>query len=795
MKNIFILVFTIIFFASCASNQVSLNNIESKKDLINQANEGSIKAMLDLNKHYNFPQTKEGLEYFNKWYKLIDSKDDKEEIFKVTKIYEDYADMFINGKTKVLNLYKLSSKLGYKPALIKQIDALLFNYDFLEARKIEDKIINTLNEDELRQLYKTYKKRYKRTDAKRVAKIIESKGYKIQIDDRITQIKKYMYSKNKKDQFNNLVNQTLDEKNKEDIQKLADYLYSRYKLTKALQAYEILLTIDPKNANAYNKIGNIYARGNYKEKLKKDITKAIKYYKKASELKNETATIALLQIYSTKKEYLEDFFKLKQTLESTTKGQLLLVKYYGKKRLKNKANEILEKLAKDGNHDALLTLALRTQSKYNFDPEEYKRIKKYQQQILNTKDKVLFEKYKNELKDKYLRSSYKEQVTQILQKDIENKNILSLRKLYRMGKYKDKENAIKYLKLASSYGDIKSSIDLAYVYTYDRKLKNPKKAIELYEKLSKEGEFQASQKLARIYMNPPRNLEKYKNVQKGLEVYETLAKQGNLKAIKKLASEYLCNSCNNGSTINYKKALIYVKKLHELGDASYTATLGWMYNFAKGVDLDLNKAKMYYEQAAEKNYSKAYYYLAWLYYKEDTDKFEIIRLDHKKAFEYLKKGAKLDNFASINLLGVFYNKGYGVKQDKLEAVKYFKKIGKYDKYASYYLGEYYRSIKEYEKAKYYFEISARRGSGAAHVELGIMHEKGEAFDKNINEALKYYKKAYNNYKSKIGAYNAALVYHYGKDGIKKDLYLARKWYRLSNTKKAQAQLKKLRNKK
>ena len=59
--------------------------------------------------------------------------------------------------------------------------------------------------------------------------------------------------------------------------------------------------------------------------------------------------------------------------------------------------------------------------------------------------------------------------------------------------------------------------------------------------------------------------------------------------------------------------------------------------------------------------------------------------------------------------------------------------------------------------------------------LAIYYEVGTATTKNIREAMKWYEKAGiggNEY----GYYNLALVYHYAKGGITKDLTKARMYY-------------------
>ena len=72
----------------------------------------------------------------------------------------------------------------------------------------------------------------------------------------------------------------VDSKDKEEIQRLADFLYKRYKYTKALYVYKELIKLDEKNDKAYLNMAYINLKGSYREKLEKDKSKAIEYLKK-----------------------------------------------------------------------------------------------------------------------------------------------------------------------------------------------------------------------------------------------------------------------------------------------------------------------------------------------------------------------------------------------------------------------------------------------------------------------------------------------------------------------------------
>lgn len=74
MKYIISIIAVLFIMSGCTNLSTPDYNKSSKEQLINSANAGDIKAMVALNKNYNFPETKEGLKYYNKWINLIDNK-------------------------------------------------------------------------------------------------------------------------------------------------------------------------------------------------------------------------------------------------------------------------------------------------------------------------------------------------------------------------------------------------------------------------------------------------------------------------------------------------------------------------------------------------------------------------------------------------------------------------------------------------------------------------------------------------------------------------------------------------
>ncbi len=780
MKITISIFLTLLFLTGCSTLNFQ-NTISSKEILINKANKGDIKAMIALNKYYNFPETKEGFDFYNKWYETINKEDKTKDILEFANIFAKYNNMFINGQEKTQSLYNLAVELGSEDALFLQIEAYLKEYNYSKINQIEKKILENPTEDKLNRLYTLYKNNYMNKEAIKIADLMTTYGFTLKQEpkDKLNQI---IYKNDKQAEINKILEEVIASKDLKKIFDTADYLKKKYKYSYAIKLYEAGFLLDNKNANAYYEASEIYKKGSYRENLKKDETKALEFLKKAVENNHFKASAKLLKEYTKNQENIQNYFNLVEKLKQTKEGKRALAQYYYNNNRKAKANEILDKLAQDGDEDSMLELALRVPSKYHFNPEEYNLTKKWQKNIIESNNLTLKKKFEEKIFSFRFASYYTTINEELIKKALEEKNIITLRNLYQKNRYKNYDMALEYLQIAASYDDVKSNLDLAREYLKSKKDEDINKGLAIYESLSEKSDINTTRLLAIFYFTK----ENFKNYTKAIHYYEKAANMGDIRSIRKLAHVFLCGECESKKFIDYKKAKIYLEKLAKHGTPKDIFNLGWTYNFGKGVEKDLLKAKEYYEKAAELGYSRAYYNLAWLYYKNN-----VIEVNYEKALEYLQKGVEQNNSKCINLLGLFYEKGYGVKQNRETAVSYYKKIASFDKYAANNLANYYRDNRNYKEAFKYYKIGDDLGNEHAMNNLGILYEKGQGVQKDINIALNYYNKSYKTKKNANAAYNIGLIYHYGKGGIKKNFQLAKEWYKKANNEKSKKQLAKI----
>ncbi len=113
---------------------------------------------------------------------------------------------------------------------------------------------------------------------------------------------------------------------------------------------------------------------------------------------------------------------------------------------------------------------------------------------------------------------------------------------------------------------------------------------------------------------------------------------------------------------------INIKELEELagnGDVGAIFELGKAYFEGNGVEANFEKARGYFEVAAERGSQISNYYLGKMYYNGNG-----VATNHLKAKEYFEKSASADNVFSAYYLGKLYYWGDGVEKDYNKANEY-----------------------------------------------------------------------------------------------------------------------------
>ena len=146
--------------------------------------------------------------------------------------------------------------------------------------------------------------------------------------------------------------------------------------------------------------------------------------------------------------------------------------------------------------------------------------------------------------------------------------------------------------------------------------------------------------------------------------------------------------------------------------------------------------------------------------------------DLKKAFE--------GNSSAQVRVGYAYQKGEGVKDDRNQAVAWYRKaalqgnrVGQYNLGVMYEFGA--GVEKNLEESKQWYRKAAEQDHRNAQYKLGIVYEEGKGTKKDLKQAVEWHRKAaeqgHARAQSRLG-----YMYEYGK-GVEKDLKQAVAWYR------------------
>lgn len=153
-----------------------------------------------------------------------------------------------------------------------------------------------------------------------------------------------------------------------------------------------------------------------------------------------------------------------------------------------------------------------------------------------------------------------------------------------------------------------------------------------------------------------------KNCDKAKYWFEQAAEKENLKALDALGVFYF-SGCNAGQ--DYKKAEEYYILANQKGSLQAKANLGELYREGGyGIEQDYDKALKWYQLAIKDNPYRAYNGLASLYIDQE---------DYDEAYKYLVEAADLDNPEAQYNLGVMYDRGVVVEQNKEQAKYWYKK--------------------------------------------------------------------------------------------------------------------------
>ncbi|NTU58973.1 MAG: sel1 repeat family protein [Chlorobiaceae bacterium] len=154
--------------------------------------------------------------------------------------------------------------------------------------------------------------------------------------------------------------------------------------------------------------------------------------------------------------------------------------------------------------------------------------------------------------------------------------------------------------------------------------------------------------------------------------------------------------------------------------------------------------------------------------------------DETTALSILRQKAEQGDSWGQDLLGtLYYFGGLGLKQDYVEAAKWFRLSARQGyAEAEYFLGrEYYggqAGEQNYVEAAKWFRLAAEQGHAAAQFNLGVMYSNGQGVKQDSFAAVKWYQQAAAQ-GSAEAQFNLGVACTNG-NGVEKNLKAAKEWY-------------------
>lgn len=232
------------------------------------------------------------------------------------------------------------------------------------------------------------------------------------------------------------------------------------------------------------------------------------------------------------------------------------------------------------------------------------------------------------------------------------------------------------------------------------------------------------------------------------------------------------------------KAKYWYEKAAELDHPDALLCLGYMYQHGEGVvGIDYFKALDWYSKAAhhEKTGGSAFFNIGLLY-RQGHGAFEE---NSHTAFIYFLQAAVVGHAKSQFKTALMYQNGEGdVEKDFQQAYTWYtaSEENKNYKVAQYNIGHLYRDgygdfKQDFKMAFQWYQLAADQGYELAEVQLGILYHNGSGVEKNYHQALYWYSKSESNTQDPITQYNIAKLYLHGYGDFKEDTAKAVEWMR------------------
>ena len=320
----------------------------------------------------------------------------------------------------------------------------------------------------------------------------------------------------------------------------------------------------------------------------------------------------------------------------------------------------------------------------------------------------------------------------------------TLGSLYYHGKgvKKNHKKAVEWYRKAANKGNPKAQTELAQMYYEGEGVKQDyKKAAEWTLKAAEQGYARAQYNIGVLFFKGEGVEQHYK---KAVEWYRKAAEQGNLGAQGNLAKMY-----EKGDGVE-KDCAQATHWWNEMIRKKGEANAEFLYNLAERSEQeaacpDPQRAAELLGAAAAKGYAAAKEKLETLAKQDDIKaQYMLAKVyantkDYTQAAEWYRKAAEQGDADALFRLGILYEEGKGVEQNKKKFLDFLLKAAKKgSREAQSRVGlrlklRYEREtgdLRDYKEAARWYRKAAEQGEYAALWQLGLIYDKGEIVKKD-----------------------------------------------------------------
>lgn len=267
--------------------------------------------------------------------------------------------------------------------------------------------------------------------------------------------------------------------------------------------------------------------------------------------------------------------------------------------------------------------------------------------------------------------------------------------------------------------------------------KDPRKAVELYQKAVDQGHLRAMHNLAWCYRMGQPGADGPDRKEKAVELFRRAASQGYMSSVCDLG---ICYQEGWGVPQDLDKALELYRQAAGRGLAKAMNCLGECYWRGEGVEPNLQTALEWFEKGAAGGNPEAQFNAAWF-----LDEGLAGEADHARAvkwYEALLKQTLPERECwrnGVNNLGECYRYGRGVEKDLDMAEKLYRLAGESGNDMAWFnLGEMYHQEKgDPVAAAGYYRIGVEKCAegGDCALALALLYESGQGVERNEDRAV------------------------------------------------------------